>query len=213
MTDTAKDSAGPRARIRPRRGRVATGALESIPDFALSSASARRAYLVAREAHGGPGHGDTRLSHPVAVATLLDSRGFDETVVSAALLHDTVEDTPLGIEQIETHFGPDIAGLVARLTEDLRIERYPARKAEARARAVGDPRAAAIYAADKLANTRRLLEGGECVDGERLDHYVKTLRLFSEQIPELPFLADLSAELTRLIDRDAGRVGTSAPGI
>jgi hypothetical protein len=73
--------------------------------------------------------------------------------------------------------------------------------------------AESIYAADKLANTRRLLEDGECVDGERLDHCVKTLRLFSEQIPELPFLADLSAELTRLIDRDAGRVGISAPGI
>jgi hypothetical protein len=101
--------------------------------------------------------------------------------------------------------------LVAGLTEDHRIDRYAPRKAEARARAVQDRRLAAIYAADKLANTRRMLGDGECVDGERLDHYVKTLRLFSEQIPDLPFLAELSAELTRLIDRDAGRIGAPAP--
>ena len=77
-------------------------------------------------------------------------------------------------------------------------------------RATRDRRAAAIYAADKLANTRRLLDEGECIDGERLDHYVKTLRLFSEQMPELPFLPEMSVELTRLIDRDAGRIGELA---
>ena len=62
--------------------------------------------------------------------------------MSAALLHDTVEDTALGIEQIEGHFGVEIAGLVAELTEDLRIRRYPARKAEARGRAIRDRRVA-----------------------------------------------------------------------
>jgi (p)ppGpp synthase/HD superfamily hydrolase len=184
---------------------------EPLPDLALRSATICAAYQLAREAHGGPGHGDTKLSHPVAVAELLVVAGFGETEISAALLHDTVEDTALGIGQIEASFDADIGGLVAGLTEDLRIDRYPPRKAEARARAVQDRRVAAIYAADKLANTRRLLGDAECVEGERLDHYVKTLRLFSEQIPDLPFLAELSAELTRLIDRDAGRIGAPAP--
>jgi hypothetical protein len=39
---------------------------------------------------------------------------------------------------------------------------------------------------------------------------VKTLRLFSEQLPEIPFLAELSLELTSLINRDAGRIGLRA---
>lgn len=183
-------------------GCAVSGPLESIPDVALSSRSAHEAFVVARGAHGAPGHGDTKLSHPVAVAELLVARGFDQTMVSAALLHDTVEDTALGIEQIADRFGAEIAALVAGLTEDRRIERYPARKAEARARAVRDPRVATIYAADKLANTRRLLAGDLPIEGERLDHYVKTLRLFSEQSPDLSFLAELSCELTRLIDRE-----------
>ncbi len=145
------------------------------------------------------------------VAELLGARGFDQAAVRAARLHETAEDTELGIERIEELFGPEVARLVAGLTEDRRIARYPARKAEARARAIQDRRTAAIYAADKLANTTRLLEGDKPIDGERLDHYVKTLRLFSEQLPDLPFLAELSVELTRLIDRDAGRIGAPAP--
>jgi hypothetical protein len=193
-------------------GCAVSGPLESIPDVALSSGPARDAFLVARGAHGGPGHGETELSHPLAVAELLSARGFDQATVSAALLHDTVEDTALSIEQIEDHFGLDIAGLVAGLTEDMRIKQYPARKAEARARAIQDGRVAAIYAADKVPNTRRLLDDGECIDGERLDHYVKTLRLFSESLPELPFLAEFSVALTRLVNRDAGRIGMATSG-
>jgi (p)ppGpp synthase/HD superfamily hydrolase len=191
---------------RPEVAGATVALLDRTPEFIRASATTR-AYRVARDAHGGPGHGETKLSHPVAVAELLVDRGFDRAVVSAALLHDTVEDTALGIEQIEGHFGVEVAGLVADLTEDLRIKQYPARKAEARARAIRDRRVAAIYAADKLANTNRLLQGDEPIEGERLDHYVKTLRLFSEHLPELPFLPELSAELTKLIDRDAGRIG------
>ncbi len=181
--------------------------LDRTPTFIRASPTTYAAYLTARDAHGGPGHGDTKLSHPVAVAELLSTRGFDESMVSAALLHDTVEDTALHIEQIDAVFGPEIAALVGGLTEDPRIPLYPARKAEARARAVRDRRVASIYAADKLANTTRMLEGDPPVEAERLDHYVKTLRLFSERFPELPFLGDFAAELTRLIDRDADRIG------
>lgn len=66
-----------------------------------------------------------------------------------------------------------------------------------------DRRAAAIYAADKLANTRELLAGHKDVRGERLDHYIKTLRFLSDGRPDLPFLAELSEELTKLVDREA----------
>ena len=107
-------------------------------------------------AHARP-ESETEIAHPVAVAELLSEQGFDDTVVEAALLHDTVEDTTLTSEQIAEYFGPEIATAVAEVTEDARIEPYTARKAEARSRVMRDRRAAAIYAADKLANTRDLL--------------------------------------------------------
>ena len=157
---------------------------------------------MARAAHRGLGHGDTEIDHPIAVAELLSDKGFDETVVAAALLHDAVEDTTLTTEEIAQAFGAEVATLVAEVTEDPQIEAYPARKAEARSRVMRDPCAAAIYAADKLANTRELLAGHKDVRGERLDHYIKTLRFLSDGRPDLPFLSELSEELTKLVDRE-----------
>jgi hypothetical protein len=123
-------------------------------------------------------------------------------VVAAALLHDTIEDTTLSLTELETRFGPDLAKLVAEMTEDPRIEQYPARKAEARSRAMRDRRAAAIYAADKLARTREKLTAHGDVPGEQLDHYIKTLRLLSAGRPDLPFLSELSKELSKLVERE-----------
>lgn len=159
---------------------------------------------MARSAHhGAPRRSDTDVDHPVAVAELLSEEGFDETVVAAALLHDTIEDTTLSLTEIGDRFGPDLAELVAEMTEDPRIERYPARKAEARSRVMRDRRAAAIYAADKLANTREMLAAHKDVPGEKLDHYIKTLRLLSDGRPDLPFLGELSEELAKLVEREA----------
>ena len=159
---------------------------------------------MARSAHHGPPRrSDTDIDHPVAVAELLSEEGFDETVVAAALLHDTIEDTTLSLSEIEARFGPELAELVAEMTEDARIEPYPARKAEARSRAMRDRRAAAIYAADKLANTRQMLAAHKEVPGEQLDHYIKTLRLLSDGRPDLPFLSELSEELAKLVEREA----------
>jgi hypothetical protein len=60
-----------------------------------------------------------------------------------------------------------------------------------------DRRAAAIYAADKLANTREILDAGERVRAERLDHCA----VLCDGRPDLPFLTELSEELALLVDR------------
>ena len=57
------------------------------------------------------------VTHPVAVAWLLNNAGESEEVVIAALLHDTVEDTATTIQDVEEHFGRDVATLVAAVTE------------------------------------------------------------------------------------------------
>jgi len=159
---------------------------------------------MARSAHHGSSRrGDTNIGHPVAVAQLLSERGFGETVVAAALLHDAIEDTTLSVAEVAARFGPDVAELVAEMTENPKIQRYPARKAEARSRVLRDRRAAAIYAADKLANTRELLAAQKDVPGEKLDHYIRTLRFLSAGRPDLPFLTELSQELADLVEREA----------
>src|SRR5262245_7980656 len=57
------------------------------------------------------------IVHPVAVALILIGHGFDEDLVVAAMLHDTVEDTDVAIESIRARFGDAVGDLVAAVTE------------------------------------------------------------------------------------------------
>jgi (p)ppGpp synthase/HD superfamily hydrolase len=172
--------------------------MQELPRFVADSDLLASAYMLARSAHHGPSRaGDTDIEHPVDVAKLLHENDFDEQVVAAALLHDVVEDTTLDVGAIRERFGPEVAELVAEMTEDESIESYEERKAEHRSRVARDQRVAAIYAADKLSSTRAFA-GSEQVPREKLDHYLRTLGMLCETHPELPFLAELQDELTAL---------------
>jgi (p)ppGpp synthase/HD superfamily hydrolase len=57
------------------------------------------------------------IEHPIAVARMVRRFEHDEDMIIAALLHDTVEDTPVTIGEIEHAFGPDVAALVSDLTD------------------------------------------------------------------------------------------------
>jgi (p)ppGpp synthase/HD superfamily hydrolase len=169
------------------------------PAFIADSDLLSSAYRLARSAHHGPAReGETDIDHPLAVAEVLQANGFEESIVAAGLLHDVVEDTSIDVEAIEKSFGSEVGRLVAEMTENSRIETYEERKAEHRARVARDPPAAAIYAADKLASTRELAEGGGGVSEEKLDHYLETLRMLCRRYPELPFLPQLREELESL---------------
>ena len=170
------------------------------PDFVAGRDLVGKAYQHAFQAHCGPeSEGDTGIEHPTAVARLLDTAGFGDEVVAAAFLHDVVEDTSEGLEQIESEFGVEVRGLVEAMTENESIEAYAERKAEHRQRVLGAGSGpASIYAADKLARVRAFRASGELVDEHRLDHYWDTLELFARRRPELPFLTELAAELPDL---------------
>lgn len=184
---------------------VATASPDSSapPAFALGSELLIEAHAVALEAHhGARRRGETDIDHPVAVAEVLHEYGFDdEEVLAAAFLHDVIEDTDTDPEEIGASFGERVRSLVEEMTEDAEIESYAERKAEHRERVVRDRCASAIYAADKIANSRDLQADPEEATPERLEHYISTLELLCEAHPELPFLPDLRSELELLRDR------------
>ncbi len=78
-----------------------------------------KAYSIASKAHSGQIRysGKLFVSHPVAVALILVQLGMDCPSIIAALLHDTVEDTPVSIEEIKSAFGEEIASLVDGVTK------------------------------------------------------------------------------------------------
>lgn len=60
---------------------------------------------------------DPYIVHPYAVAKIIESYGFDEDAVCAALLHDTVEDTYVTLDLIKFKFGERVHDLVEMLTD------------------------------------------------------------------------------------------------
>ncbi|MDR2196903.1 MAG: bifunctional (p)ppGpp synthetase/guanosine-3',5'-bis(diphosphate) 3'-pyrophosphohydrolase [Coriobacteriales bacterium] len=84
----------------------------------------QRAYDFTRTAHQGQirKSGEAYINHPVQVALILAELRMDLDTVVAALLHDTVEDTPITLDEIEEQFGSDVRGLVDGVTKISRIE-------------------------------------------------------------------------------------------
>ena len=78
-----------------------------------------RAFETGAMAHEGQTRktGEPYILHPVAVARILANMRMDNYSVAAAILHDTIEDTPLTKEEIETSFGSEVAELVDGVTK------------------------------------------------------------------------------------------------
>jgi GTP pyrophosphokinase len=174
---------------------------------------ATTALRFARRAHLGQHRKQTHdqfVEHPIAVAKLLADAGYDGRMVAAAYLHDVVEKSEVGLDEIERRFGPEVAALVDSLSEDPAIDGYAARKRELRRRVLEagqDP--TIIYAADRVANMRdwRLVPPDQRpAVGTRLDTTLdERLQLWSEDLeeltaadPKLPFLAEIEIELRAL---------------
>jgi (p)ppGpp synthase/HD superfamily hydrolase len=83
-------------------------------DAALSFAAVAHRDQVRK---GSDGPGVPYIIHPMHVATILLRHGFDEDVVIAGLLHDTVEDCDVSIATIAQDFGAGVAALVDAVTE------------------------------------------------------------------------------------------------
>jgi (p)ppGpp synthase/HD superfamily hydrolase len=169
----------------------------SVPNFVRGSDLLQGALGFAQDAYRAEGrHGQTKLRHSIEVARLLHDAGFEEEVVAAGLLHDVVEATASEPAQVAERFGARTAELVEAMTEDEAIESYEPRKAEHRARVVAHgARAAAIYAADKLAKMPHLRSDPDSASEKQLAHYRQTAETLKANHPELPFLGELEQEL------------------
>ena len=119
-----------------------------------------RAFDIAEKAHKGQlrKSGDRYITHPVAVAEILAELGLNPPTIIAALLHDTVEDTPYSLEQLRADFGDEIASLVDGVTKLDKLTYGPTAEAETVRKMVvamsRDIRVLVIKLADRLHNAR-----------------------------------------------------------
>ena len=124
----------------------------------------RRAYERALSAHAGQRRlsGEEYVNHPMEVAAILADLELDAETLAAALLHDTVEDTPLTAEAVEQEFGPEVARLVDGVTKLGRISLRSDQQQQAEnirkmmVAMAEDLRVVLIKLADRLHNMRTL---------------------------------------------------------
>uniref|UniRef100_A0A0B6ZFF8 Guanosine-3',5'-bis(diphosphate) 3'-pyrophosphohydrolase MESH1 n=1 Tax=Arion vulgaris TaxID=1028688 RepID=A0A0B6ZFF8_9EUPU len=98
------------------------------------------------------------VNHVIGVAYLLVSEGgvSDISVLQAALLHDTVEDTDTTFYELQAEFGEDIANLVKEVTDDKSLPKPDRKRLQIEHAAQSSHRAKLIKLADKLYNLRDL---------------------------------------------------------
>ncbi|MEM6431315.1 MAG: bifunctional (p)ppGpp synthetase/guanosine-3',5'-bis(diphosphate) 3'-pyrophosphohydrolase, partial [Deinococcota bacterium] len=142
------------------------------------------AYTLAEEAHRGVlrKSGEPFISHPVAVANILAEMHMDADALIAGLLHDTVEDTDVTFEQIESGFGEMVRRIVEGETKisKLSVRVYEDEQSENLRQMllamVGDVRIILVKLADRLHNMRTL---GSMPPHKQLKIARETLEIFS----------------------------------
>jgi (p)ppGpp synthase/HD superfamily hydrolase len=168
---------------------------------------ARSAAAFARERHGGQrrrADGAAFVAHPLEVAALLERSHYPDHVVAAAVLHDVLEDTDAQRSDLESRFGPEVAELVALVSDDPAIADEEQRKDDVRER-VRDAGgyAPAVYAADKVSKVRELrtlmTRGLDRSEAERkLRRYRSSLDMLEHAIPGSRIVELLRFELEAL---------------
>lgn len=126
----------------------------------------KKAIVVSSTAHKNQVRKGTDIPyivHPYEVGFILRDNDFDEDIIIAGILHDTLEDTELTREIIESEFGKKVLDIIIQVSES-KLEKaslsWKERKEIAIRRLESASREAKIVAcADKLSNTRSMLEG------------------------------------------------------
>ncbi len=124
----------------------------------------RSAYSFGQGAHSGQFRksGEPYISHPVAVARILSTLHLDAPTLTAALLHDVVEDTDISKAEISERFGESVAELVDGVSKLTKIESQTQEEAQAEnfrkmlLAMARDVRVILIKLADRLHNMRTL---------------------------------------------------------
>ena len=141
--------------------------MSNMPTGNLTEEASALARVIAATAFAARKHRDQRrkdaeaspyINHPIALADLLINEAgiCDVTVLMAALLHDTIEDTATTVEELSAAFGSEVASIVAQVTDDKSLPKAE-RKRQQVARAAGiSDRAKLVNLADKICNLRDL---------------------------------------------------------
>ncbi len=186
--------------------------------FARDLPLTQEAVAFARERHAGQTRDADRapfVIHPLEAASILERSHYPDHAVAAAVLHDVLEDTDTQRGELRDRFGPEVAELVADVSDDPSISDEDSRRDHLRERVRrAGGYAPAIYAADKVSKVRELraLIAGGLGSNEaesRRRHYTKCLAMLEEIIPGSRIVESFRFELEALEEFPPGPGATS----
>lgn len=161
-------------RLRERLARITVGGRSNYPELEPLFRTVKRyhprtdlrliehAYETAQLMHKDQRRrsGEPYITHPLAVATILAELGMTGTTLTAALLHDTVEDTEYTLEALTNEFGEEVSALVDGVTKLDKVDYGRATASETVRKMIvamaRDIRVLVIKLADRLHNMRTL---------------------------------------------------------
>ncbi|MED1204132.1 HD domain-containing protein [Heyndrickxia acidicola] len=154
------------------------------------------------------------IAHPAAVGMILLEEGCREEVVAAGILHDTVEDTDVTLEDLRRDFGTEIAYMVEGCSEPDKSLSWEERKLHTiEFLMTASEEIKAIACADKLHNIRSILEDyakeGDAVwerfnrGREQQEWYYRSLMKSLGSTVDFPLLKKLEKEVHKLFSAKA----------
>lgn len=183
-----------------------------------------KAYRYAANAHHGQYRKGTQIpyfTHIITTVNYCMELTDDIEVLQAAILHDTVEDTPVTLEDLQREFGERVARIVEADTEDKRRDRpasetWEIRKRETILQLTNKPREAKIVMlADKAANAEALLKEwerlGDAVwnkfnmrDKKKQEWYFRSVADCLAEFSDTSVMKKLMEYIDRLFGKKAG---------
>lgn len=150
------------------------------------------------------------INHPLALASVLAGEGgvTEATVLMAALLHDTIEDTQTTCEELEARFGERVASIVMEVTDDKMLDKDVRKALQVEHAPHLSREAGLVKLADKICNLRDIVAAppADWDEARKREYFDWAGRVVAGIREPHPALARIFAELQARGDR-----GTSPP--
>ena len=144
------------------------------------------------------------INHPLGVATILSDVGVDDvSILVAAVLHDTVEDTGTSFTEIEQAFGKEVCEMVREVTDDKSLPKEQRKRLQVQNAAHKSPGARLIKIADKIHNLEDIIAHPPPWSVERIQGYFVWS---SSVVLGLHHVYDPNSERLKVYDKLSNRI-------
>ncbi len=145
-------------------------------------------------------NGEPYINHPIEVANILANTGkiTDFNILTAAVLHDTVEDTETTAEELISLFGEKVSSIVMEVTDDTSLPKHERKLLQIEHSPHLSPEAKQVKLADKISNVSDVLNNPPDWDEELKREYV----VWAKKVVE--GLRGVNSNLDELFDKTVG---------